>query len=62
MRRSTGKHPRCPFCALGGYRQGTAYDGRPMFTCERCGHVWSQGKSGGKYALHNSETAPEETE
>lgn len=42
--------PRCPKCHTGGYRQTEARDGRPEFECGVCGHIWTYGKDGGKYA------------
>lgn len=40
---------RCPACNVGGYTRGAAEDGRPQFTCTRCDHVWTSGKSGKPY-------------
>lgn len=35
---------RCARCLVGGITISTAWDGRPMFTCTRCGHQWTEGK------------------
>ena len=43
------KKPTRPRCHLGGYATSTTTDGRPSFSCTRCGHTWSCGKSGGMY-------------
>ena len=48
---STGKHPKCPQCRVSGYTQGVAPDGRPKFTCQRCGYWWTNGKDGGEYLV-----------
>lgn len=50
----TKKPLRCTKCVVGGIsfdkycRPG---DGRPQFKCTRCGHVFTYGKDGGKYAV-----------
>jgi len=44
---------RCPRCIKGGYAQDIALDGRPRFTCSRCGHYWTCGKDGREYELYH---------
>ncbi len=51
MPRQKIRKPRCPRCRKGGYQQGKAWDGRPRFTYTLCGNTWTNGKSGGEYAI-----------
>jgi hypothetical protein len=44
----------CPSCG-GSYATDKAGDGRPRFTCGACGHVWTNGGDGGKYAARACE-------
>lgn len=38
------KPKRCPLCRSGA-DESKAPDGRPMWTCSRCGHRWTDGKA-----------------
>lgn len=40
----------CPQRCGGALQQDKAFDGRPRFTCSKCGHVFTNGKSGEPYA------------
>lgn len=42
--------PRCPTCHHPDYTTGIAADGRPCFTCVKCGRWWTCGKDGGEWA------------
>lgn len=42
--------PTCPSCHKRAYSEGKATDGRPEFSCNVCGHVWTCGMTGGMYA------------
>lgn len=41
---------RCPQRCGGGLEQSSARDGRPRFTCTKCGHTFTAGKDGEPYA------------
>lgn len=45
----SSRRPTCPRCKHPGFRQSTAHDGRPKFTCDSCGNEWTNGKDGGEY-------------
>jgi hypothetical protein len=47
-------HTGCPRCS-GSYAIDKAGDGRPRFTCDACGYVWTAGGDGGKYAAPRCE-------
>jgi hypothetical protein len=49
--------PRCQRCLHPDYTQDRAIDGRPRFTCRRCGARWTCGQSGGRWAVAKAREA-----
>lgn len=42
--------PRCPHCLHLGYDEiEPSAKNYPQFKCQRCGHIWTDGPTGGKY-------------
>jgi transposase-like protein len=56
-----GINPRaCIRCHRSGFTQDKAHDGRPRFTCQACGEVWTSGRTGEPWAGHGQPaTAPD---
>ncbi len=46
------RKPHCPRCKHTGFRLSKAVDGRPLFTCDKCGEWWTNGHSGEPYIQH----------
>lgn len=51
MKKKTTR-PVCGRCHHPGFRLLKADDGRPRFTCDKCGNTWTCGLSGGEYLAH----------
>jgi ribosomal protein S27AE len=51
MKKKTTR-PVCGRCRHPGFRLSMAEDGRPRFTCDKCGNTWTCGLSGGEYLAH----------
>lgn len=48
-KQKTERKTRCSSCGHPGFWKSRAFDGRPRFTCDFCGHEWTNGKDGGEY-------------
>ncbi len=56
--RDRPKKPRCGRCLHPGYDvDRKTHDGRPRFTCQRCGEWWTAGKDGGEWATPKARAA-----